>query len=300
MATRLPLSAIVLALFASASRAAELPSTVAPGAKPVVVYQDDRYFEGPSWDPKTQSLYFTAFGKTTQILRLDRPGKVTVWLDRTDGVNGTYLAKDGRLLGAQVNGHRVLSYAIGPNGPRDTRVLYRNPGLNQPNDVCQAPNGDLYFSDPDFATLKKSAVYLLRPSGDAVKVIADMPLPNGLKTSLDGKTLYVSDSYQKLWRSYPIHADGTLDKGAVFFNPDVSDRSDPDGMAIDAEGNLYCTGRGGVWVVRPDGHSLGLIPFPDFCSNVTFGGADGKTLFVTGSKKVSSLQMTVRGGQIKR
>lgn len=298
--THLGLTILILAVTGSAAPATSMPPTVAAGARPVVVYQDERYFEGPSWDPKTGKLYFTAFGKTTQVLRLDRPGKVSVWLDRTDGVNGTYLARNGRLLAAQVQGHRVLSYAIGATGPTDTRVLYHDRTLNQPNDVCEAPNGDIYFSDPDFDKLKKSAVFLLKPDGKAFKVVTDMALPNGLKTSLDGKILYVSDSAAKLWRSYPIHEDGTLGPGTVFFNPNVADRSDPDGMSIDAEGTLYCTGRGGVWVVRPDGHALGLISFPDFCSNVTFGGADGTTLYVTGSKKVSSVRMNVRGGQFKR
>jgi gluconolactonase len=299
MATQTVLTALFL-LIGGSSSASEPPPTLADGAKPAVVYQDDRYFEGPSWDPKSGKLYFTAFGKSTQILRLDAPGKVTVWLDKTEGVNGTYLGRDGRLLAAQTYGHRVLSYAIGPDGPTDTRILYHDPSLNQPNDVCQAANADIYFTDPDFAKLKTSGVYLLKPNGKVTKVISDMPLPNGLKTSLDGKTFYVSDSSTKLWRSYPIRDDGTLGIGTVFFNPEAADRSDPDGMSIDADGNLYCTGRGGVWVVRPDGHRLGFIPFPDFCSNVTFGGPDGTTLFVTGNKKVWALKMKVRGGQFKR
>ena len=79
-----------------------LPATVANGAKLVSVYSDDRSFEGPVWDTGTKKLYFTAFGTdNTQILRLDVPGKVTVWLDKTEGVNGMFLANSGRLLAAQ-------------------------------------------------------------------------------------------------------------------------------------------------------------------------------------------------------
>src|SRR5436190_1930671 len=77
---------------------AKMPATIAEGAKLVSVYNDDRFFEGPAWDTKSGKLYFTAFaGKKSQILRLDEPGKVTVWLDDTQGVNGMYLANDGRL-----------------------------------------------------------------------------------------------------------------------------------------------------------------------------------------------------------
>ena len=71
-------------------------------------------------------------------------------------------------------------------------------------------------------------------------------------------------------------------------------------MSIDEQGNLYFSGRGGVWVATPVGKSLGFIPVPEFCSNVTFGGADGRTLYLTCDKKVYSLAMNVRGGQFAR
>ena len=154
------------------------PATVAENAQLVSVYSDPRFFEGPVWDGVTGKLYFTAFGKEksdTQILRLDEPGKVTVWADKTEGVNGMALGNDGRLIGAQAFGHRILSYAIGPNGPTDTQVLLFNPELNQPNDVAQAPNGDIYFTDPDFdGKNKTSAVHLLTANGQSRKVIEEI------------------------------------------------------------------------------------------------------------------------------
>jgi len=280
-----------------------VPPAVADAAKLVEVYAADRFFEGPTWDPKTQKLYFTSFGKDTQILRLDEPGKASVWMDRTEGVNGTYLANDGRLLGAQATGHRVVSYGIGDKGPTDPKVLYHDKKLFQPNDLCQAPNGNIYFTDPDFKDRKGSAVYLLTPEGKATRIITDMPLPNGIKTAMDGKTLYVSDSYLKLWRSYPIKADGLVGEGKVFFDPDTRDRAkekEPDGLCLDEAGNLYFAGRGGIWVVNPEGKALGFIPVPEFCSNVTFGGKDGKTLYLTCSKKVYSLEMKVAGALFKK
>ena len=280
--------------------AASMPATVADGAQLVEVYGDDRFFEGPTWDPKGGKLYFTAFGTDTQILRLDSPGKVTVWMDKTEGVNGTFLSVDGRLLGAQAYGHRVVSYGFGAEGPDDPKTLYFDDKLNQPNDVCQAPNGDIYFTDPDFDKHKTSGVYRLTADGKATKVVSDMPVPNGLKTSLDGRTLYVGDSHLRLWRAYPISEDGTVGEGRVFFDPMNENKSEPDGFALDEQGNLYLSGRGGVWVVVPDGAALGLIAIPEFCSNVTFGGDDGKTLYMTCSKKVYSLAMQVRGGPFAR
>jgi gluconolactonase len=95
--------------------------------------------------------------------------------------------------------------------------------------------------------------------------------------------------------------DGSVDQGQlkIFFDPPTENMADPDGMCADAEGNLYFAMRGGVWVVSAEGKSLGLIPVPEFSSNVTFGGADGKTLFVTCDKKVYSLAMNVRGAQFR-
>jgi sugar lactone lactonase YvrE len=190
---------------------AGMPATVAAGAKLVSVYHDDRFFEGPAWDAKTGKLYFTAFGKVNgqdnqQILRLDEPGKVTVWLDKTEGVNGMYLANDGRLLGAQAYGHRVVSYAIGDAGPSDAKVLLHDTKLHQPNDVAQAPNGDIYFTDPDFQKGATSAVYVITGNGDLKKIIVDMRIPNGLKVSNDGRTLYVADDGPMNWRMYSIQS----------------------------------------------------------------------------------------------
>src|SRR5262245_41706798 len=94
------------------------PSTVVPGASLTVVYASEQFFEGPSWDPVTQKLYFTAFEKgNEQILRLDAPNKALIWMDHTQGMNGTYLSRNGRLLIAQAFGHTLSSLKIGPDGP---------------------------------------------------------------------------------------------------------------------------------------------------------------------------------------
>ena len=276
----------------------EMPNTVAAGATLAEVYAADRFFEGPTWDQHGQHLYFTSFsGDNQQVLRLDAPGQVSVWMDQSEGVNGTYLSVDGHFLGAQAYGHRVVKYAFGSEGPEDAKTLIASDLWHQPNDICQTPNGDIYFTDPDFNQRETSAVFRFSRTGELSKVVTDMLAPNGLITSNEGKTLYVGDSHLKLWRSYAIHTDGTVGSGKVFFDPDTENRSSPDGMSIDKDGNLYFTGRGGVWVAGPQGQSLGLIPTQEFCSNVTFGGNDGKTLYLTCSKKVYSLRMNVRGGQ---
>lgn len=275
-----------------------LPKTVAQDAKLQEEYAAKAFFEGPTWDPLGKRLYFTSFvDKETKILRLERRGKVMVWLDHTKGINGTYLSNEGRMLGAQAYGQHVMCYGFGKSGPSETIVVAQNSMWNQPNDVCQTPNGNIYFTDPDFKHRKTSAVYVRTTDGTVKKIITTMPVPNGVIAANDGKTLYVGDSHEKLWKSFPIKADGSVGEGKVFFNPDTKRQDSPDGMTIDSKGNLYLSGRGGVWVASPQGESLGLIPVPEFCSNVTFGGEEGKTLFLTCSNKVYSLKMDVKGAQ---
>ncbi len=338
----------VLCLFAAAvlsfsmvrtSRAADavvpLPPTVADGAQLKVVfwvghYQEDRLFEGPVWDTKSNKLFFTAHANGTnpfQILRLDEvaqeeitiaagpggsasiggsPGKAAVWMNKTQGINGMTLSLDGHLLGAQGRAKlpSIVSIGIGENGPTDIKVLCaasKALPMVETNDLSQDLKGGIYFSAPDFAQKTRSAVFYCAPNGKLSRLITNLKLPNGLEVSNDGKTLYVSDSFEKRVYSYPIKDDGALDLPAVriFFDPPTTNQSDPDGMTTDADGNLYFAMRGGIWVVSPDGKTLGLIPILSFVSNVTFGGTDGRTLFMTCSDRVYSLAMKAHGTRWK-
>lgn len=290
-----------LAFFAASAGAAESlpwPSTVAEGAKLKVAYETKSFFEGPTWDPHTTKLYFTAFADSgTQILRLDGAGKASVWMDKSRGANGTYLSNDGRLLAAQVMNVAIVSIGIGANGPEDVKVLASGGGgdFGGPNDLCQTPRGDIFFTVPDFGARKSSRVYRLSPQGKVTVVVTDMALCNGVRTSMDGRTLYVADSFRKHWRAYPIDADGKVGEGRTFFEPKTDNKWDPDGFALDENGVLYLTGMGGIWVVTPEARLLGFIPVPVFASNATFGGVDGKTLYITCANKLYSLTMNVRG-----
>lgn len=274
------------------------PPTVEAGASLVGVFADQRFYEGPMWCMKEGKLYFTAFGGAarSQVLRLESAGKAIVWFEKSDGLNGTFLAIDGRMLGAQGNGRRIVSIGLGGSSAADVKTIAQSQHWIAPNDLCQTAKGFIYFTDPDFRKRTNSSVFRIDAKGEVQRTAADMKVPNGIIASNDGKTLYVADSHEKLWRSFPIKDDGTLGEGKVFFDPDTPDKRDPDGMSIDEQGNLYFTGRGGVWVVSPAGKALGLIKVKEFVTNCTFGGDNGKTLYLTCDGKVFSLAMTVKGG----
>jgi len=281
--------------------------TVVPGATIQEVYSGSGiFFEGATWDTNSNKLFFTKRSSGFQILRLDSPGSATVWLNGAPSTNGMILSQDGRLITADESIYQIRSHIIGTSGPVDTQVLGTT--TKMPNDLYQLSNGDIYYTGPDWSQPPANqGVYLLEPNGVSTRVNNTLYQPNGLITSLDETKLYVaesasSDLSKKRWWVFPINADGTLGAGTVFFKPTNltgMGTTDPDGMTIDELGNLYFTGLGGVWIVSPAGQELKRIrvPAPYNCSNICFGGVNGKTLYITCQDKVYSLAMTVRGGE---
>ena len=283
--------------FAVSDATSPTPSTVKDGAVLSTVFTDSLFFEGPVWDPVGQRLYFTSHQKGgQQILRTYWPQAVTPFMSDTRGINGMFMSNDLKwLLCAQRDEKAIIAVALGKDMAGPQRLLAQNDSWNGPNDLCQVADGGVYFTDPDFKNKTNSAVYYVSPDSTILKVIDDMKVPNGVIASLDGKTLYVSDSADKKWRSYPIKADGTLGAGRDFFKPASESKSNPDGMTIDEQGNLYLTGLGYIWIVNPEGNQLGKIKVDEFCSNVTFGGVDRKTLYITCKNVVYRLPMKVKG-----
>ncbi|PCJ57029.1 MAG: hypothetical protein COA79_17010 [Planctomycetota bacterium] len=274
-----------------------LPKTVKEGAVLVEIFSSKSFFEAPVWDVKHQQLYFTGYkDKYDRVKKFIKVGDASD-VENTKGVGGTFLGINGNLLAVNCIIPEVLSYELTPEGPVKKKVLASDKNWLNPNDLCQLKNGSIYFTDPDFKQKKRSAVYHLSKKGVVAKVISTMSIPNGIIASRDGKTLYVSDSHLKEWKSFLIMEDGKLKNEKVFFKPKTKSKRSPDGMTIDAKGNLYFTGLGGLWVVTPLGKAIGFIKVPEFCSNVAFGGKDFNELTITCGKKVYRLSMNVKGNR---
>ncbi len=114
----------------------------------------------------------------------------------------------------------------------------------------------------------------------------ELSYPNGIGFSPDEKTLYVanSDGERAIWMAFPVQDDGTLGAGKVFFDATRGMKTlkgAPDGLKVDAKGNLFATGPGGVLIFDPDGTHLGTLNTGVATANVGFGGPDGSTLFIT-------------------
>jgi len=179
---------------------------------------------------------------------------------------------------------------------------YKGKLLNGPNDLWEGLKGGIYFTDPlykrpywtrDPAMQQDGQhVYYLTPGRKKlIRVTEDLVQPNGIIGTPDGKMLYVADIGDRKTYVYNIEADGTLSGKKLFCS------MGSDGMTIDSEGNIYLTGRG-VTVFNPAGEKIEQIPIDaGWTANVTFGGADRHTLFITAQTSLYGLQMRVKGVQ---
>jgi gluconolactonase len=173
---------------------------------------------------------------------------------------------------------------------------YKGKKFNQPNDLWRHPSGGIYFSDPYYGDdrtqleLDVEGVYYLPPDGsDPVRVVDDMVRPNGLIGTPDGKTIYITDNGGGITWRYSINADGTLSDKTFFAAIGA------DGMTLDEKGNLYLAGDG-ITVLDTNGELIERIDIPaNWSANITFGGPDKKTLFVTAGDALYRLKMNVKG-----
>ncbi|MBV9015887.1 MAG: SMP-30/gluconolactonase/LRE family protein, partial [Alphaproteobacteria bacterium] len=171
---------------------------------------------------------------------------------------------------------------------------------NRPNDVVCKSDGSIYFTDPGLRVplaqreQETSAVYRAKPDG-LVSKIADFEYPNGLVLSPDERTLYVANTRFAMYiHAIELDGAGNMARRRIFAESDEPEGV-PDGMKVDVEGRVYCTGPGGTWVFAPNGDKLGIIKTPEVPANLCFGGPGMKTIFFTARTSVYSLRMKVPG-----
>lgn len=268
---------------------------MAPGAKLEKLAGDCKFTEGPACD-KDGNVFFTD-QPNDRILKWD--GKeLTTWLQPCGRSNGLCFDKEGNLL-ACADGKNEL-WRISPD--KKVEVLLKDfdgKVLNGPNDIWLRPDGGMYFTDPFYGrdywdrTERQQDgehVYFITPDLKKVnRVTTDLEQPNGIIGTPDGKTLYVADIKAKKTYRYAIREDGSLADKTLFCE------MESDGMTIDSEGNVYLTNKG-VHVFDPSGKHIAHIEVPEpWTGNVCFGGKDRKTLFITASKGLYAMPMTVSG-----
>lgn len=288
------------------------------------------FLEGPAADANGV-VYFTDIWNN-RILKYDsRSGETRVWSADSGRSNGLLFDAQGRLLACEGNefglgGRRRITRTDMATGAVDVLTeRFEGAQYNAPNDIAARADGMIFFTDPcygDRSTMQMTheSVYRIGLDGSVHRLITqpDIQRPNGIALSPDEKTLYVVDScpvaggHRKLW-AFDLSADGIPTGQRLVF--DFAPGRGGDGMAVDTLGNLYVAAginhaRGphetldvppGIYVISPQGELRGRIPIPeDVLTNVTFGGDDLKTLYITAGRTLFSIRVAVPGYVVHR
>ena len=265
------------------------------------------FTEGPVWHSSEEHLVWTdIIGDTIWKWT---PGQGTSILMRPSGkADGMTYDHQGRLVVAGWSSRTV--WRMEPDGSTTTLAShYQGKKLNTPNDIVVKSDGTIYFTDPSNGIrntgmecydiqkyIDYEAVFRLDlADGSLTLLLDDMINPNGLCFSPDESLLYINDTPRRHIRVFDVEPDGTISNGRLFAELFHGDPGAPDGMKVDVEGNVYCTGPGGVWVTDPRGNNLGRILTPEHCANFAFGGNDMKTMFFTARSTVYRMRLNIPG-----
>lgn len=303
---------------------AALPAKLVPANAKGKVVANICFLEGPAWHPSGE-LYFSDISGN-RILKLETDGTVSLFRADSGRTNGNTFDGQGRLIsceGAEFGPggrRRIVRTDLATGAVEVLTERFDGRRYNAPNDVCVDIHGRIWFTDPyywhDLASLEMGceAVYCIE--GSQVRRVVSQPAigrPNGLAITPDAKTLYLVDSdnraggNRKIW-VFDVAGDGSLSGQRLVF--DFGRGRGGDGMRLDRQGNLWIAAGvhkvrtqhetldvpTGIYVVTPGGELLGRIPIPeDVLTNLTFGGPDFKTLFVTAGKTVFRIETHVSG-----
>src|SRR3984893_9281867 len=190
-----------------------------------------------------------------------KPGKgVSLFHEPTNRANGLTRDLQGRLIACEHDSRRVTRQEL-DGSITVVANSFQGRQLNPPNDVVVKSDGCIYFTDPWSSTaaperwdLTFSGVYRVTPDlGTISLLIGDFILPNGLAFSPDESVLYINDTRRGHIRAFDLMPNGTLAKQTdrVFVDLRGSEPGVPDGMKVDVEGNAYCGGAGGLWIMDP-------------------------------------------------
>ena len=247
--------------------------------------------EGPCWIPTTRTLRWSDIPGDRILQWHADSGETSVYADGVEFTNGRTLDRDG-----------VVTPIVDTwNGVR----------FNSPNDVVVARDGGVWFTDPAYGITQPREghpgvreygdhwVFRCGPAGEDLRPVAtDLDEPNGLAFDPDERVLYIASSSgdEPVIRAYDRRGD-LLKNGRVFARLEPGEGA-PDGIRVDAHGNVWSSSHRGVVVFDPAGARIGEVAVPEVTSNLCFGGDDGTTLFLTATTSVYRIATTTRDAAV--
>ncbi len=285
-------------------------------AQKELLFDGNRWSEGPVWFQDLNCLIWSDI-PNNRLLRWTPDaiggGAVSVFRANSNYSNGNTRDRQGRLVTCEHGARRVTRteadgsitvIADSHNGKR----------LNSPNDVVVKSDGTIWFTDPTYGIMsdyeghkaepEQDGCYVYRfdpKTGKLTVVCDDFDKPNGLAFSPDESELYIADSAcahepekPRHIRAFKVKSNGTLSGGKPRF---LLTQGFPDGMRVDSTGNVWTSAGTGIEAFDPSGAILGRINFPQFVSNLVFGGPKRNRLFITCTHEVYSMYVSVNGDQ---
>ncbi len=300
-----------------------LDALIPPDAKAEKLAGGFTWVEGPAWRKKEGYLLFSDIPKNT-IYRWKEGEGISVFLrpagydlgDTPDwelGSNALIFDAQDRLVMCD-HGNRRIDWVNEAVYTKTTLAeKYLGKRFNSPNDLVFKSNGDLYFTDPPYGLDKRNqdpkkeldfnGVFRLSPKGELTLLTKELTFPNGLGFSPDEKTFYVavSDPQHAVWMAYDVQPDGTIANGRVFFDATDGVKQGkaglPDGMKVDAQGDLFASGPGGLYIFSPAGKQLGLIQSltPGIRISNCAWGDGGSTFYFTATSYLMRIKLATKG-----
>ncbi len=221
------------------------------------------------------------------------------------GTNGLLVNKEGFLIACDHGNRRIAKIDLKTKKKETLVDNWQGKKFNSPNDICQHPNGDYYFTDPPYGLpgrendtetkeIAENGVYKVNAKGEATQVISNLARPNGIVISPDGKTLFValSDGNNPFIMAYDIKEDGLLSEGRIFFDfkkQFAAESLAADGIKMDKNGNMFAAAGDGVVVINPSGKPIGRIRSTVHTANCAFA-TDGY-LYLTSTDQLLRVKL---------
>jgi gluconolactonase len=262
-----------------------------------------KFLEGPAFD-REGNLWVVSID-SGWVSKIAPDGKWTDVFNTGGQPQGLKFHNDGRLFGVDRK-KGVFVYDPKTQKLSDYVLYFQNENFRGPNDLIFDRQGGLYFTDPWGTSLVNphGALYYVSPEGKISRLIENMAFPNGIALAPDDKTLYVAETMRNAIWAVQLEEPGVLlVRRARILTYLPGGGIGGDGMAVDEQGNLYVAyvDAGEVVVITPKGKIIGAIKLPagggTFNTNVAFGGAERKTLYITEAREnvIYRVKMNVRG-----